>query len=194
MPPGTILAHSLAAGGLRLKKGRLLGAADVAALCRGRRRRGDRRPARGRRPGEDAAAERPSRAALATGEALGLTVSAPFTGRVNLFAEADGLLRVDAATVDALNRVDPALTLATLPDWSRVEPRQMVATVKVIPYAAPARGSRRRPRRSAGGTVLALQPFRPQTASLILTRTPGLKESLIAKGAEAVGARLEALG
>ena len=61
----------------------------------------------------------------------------------------------------------------------------MVATVKIIPYAvaggAVARGARRRRRRAP------VRAFRPGRASLILTRTPGLKESLIAKGAEAVG-------
>ena len=96
------------------------------------------------------------------------------------------MLRVDAAAVDALNAVDPAITLATLPDWARVRPRQMVATVKIIPYAVAAdRGRaaarRRRPRRPAGARL----PARDAPA-LILTRTPGMKESLLAKGAEAV--------
>ena len=134
---GTILAHSLATGGLRLKKGRTLGAADVTALLAAgvpevtvaRLEEGDL--------GEDAAAATVA-AALGTGEGDGaLSVSAPFTGRVNVYAEADGLLRVDAAAVAALNRVDPAITLATLADYARVRPRQMVATVKVIPYAVP---------------------------------------------------------
>ena len=85
---------------------------------------------------EDAAAAAVARALAPDPAALGLSrVGAPFTGRVNLFAEAAGLLRVDAGAVAALNRVDPAITLATLPDLVRVRPRQMVATVKIIPYA-----------------------------------------------------------
>ena len=36
---------------------------------------------------------------------------------------------------DDFNGLDPAITLATLPAFARVAPRQMVATVKIIPYA-----------------------------------------------------------
>src|SRR5207237_699539 len=57
------------------------------------------------------------------------------TGRVNLVAGTAGLLRVDRAGVDALNGADEALTLATLPDWSSVTAGEMVATIKVIPFA-----------------------------------------------------------
>ena len=75
----------------------------------------------------------------------------------------------------------------------------MVATVKIIPYArrrrraVGARRSRPPARRRARGCTASARG----TASLILTRTPGLKQSLLAKGAEAVagaarGARLDA--
>jgi molybdenum cofactor cytidylyltransferase len=190
---GAVLAHSLAVGNLRLKKGRVLTAADAAALAAAgvaqvtvaRLEPGD--------VGEDAAAEAVAQALAPEPAALGLARSAPFTGRVNLFAEADGVLRVDTAAVAALDAVDPAITLATLPDWARVRARQMVATVKIIPYAVPGERLAAAVALARAG-VLAVHAFRPGTASLILTRTPGLKESLIAKGAEAVRARLEALG
>lgn len=189
---GAVLAHSIAAGGLRLKKGRRLGAADLAALeaagvgavTVARLDPGD--------VGEDAAAE-----AIATAlvpERGGLSVSAPYTGRVNLFATVPGVLRVDDTAVNGLNSLDPAITLATLPAFARVAARQMVATVKIIPYAVAGESVRLAVRRlvqSAG--VLQLHPFREQRVSLILTRTPGMKESLLAKGAESVGARLAAL-
>ena len=192
---GAILAHSLAAGGLRLKKGRLLAASDVAGLAAAgvaevtvaRLDAGD--------VAEDAAAEAIA-AALATGldSGDGLSRSAPFTGRVNVFAEVDGLLRVDAEAVAALNRVDPAITLATLPDWARVRARQMVATVKIIPYGVAGDRVAAAAAKAGRAPVLALHRFRPRPASLILTRTPGFKESLLAKGAEAVGVRAEGLG
>ena len=139
---------------------------------------------------EDAAAEAVARALHGEPPVAGLSRSAAFTGRVNLFAEVDGLLRVDRAAVDALNAIDPAVTLATLPDFARVRARQMVATVKVIPYAV-------------AGDVVAraveiappfrLEPFRPGRATLILTRTPGMSEALLAKGAAVMRARLAAL-
>ena len=142
---------------------------------------------------EDAAAEALAAALAPDPAALGVTVSAPFTGRANLFAREAGVLRVDRAAVDRLNAVDPAITLATLPDWARVSARQMVATVKIIPYGV-AGESVARAAAALGGAGLRVHAFRPGAASLILTRTPGLKESLIAKGAAAVGARLRALG
>ena len=132
---GAILAHSLHAGGLRLRKGRTLSTEDIAALAGAgiaevtvaRLAPGDL--------SEDAAAARIAAALAPDAATLGLSVSAPFTGRVNLFAEAPGVLRVERAAVDALNAVDQAITLATLPDHARVKARQMVATVKIIPYA-----------------------------------------------------------
>ena len=190
---GAVLAHSLSAGRLRLKKGRVLGSADVAALVEAgvamvtaaRLDDGDL--------GEDSAA---AAVASALGAGDGLSLSAPFTGRVNVYAEADGLLRVDAAAVATLNRVDPAITLATLADGERVRPRQMVATVKIIPYAVA--GDRVTAAAEvagvASGGILALHRFRARTASLILTRTPSLKPSLLAKGEQATRARVEALG
>jgi molybdenum cofactor cytidylyltransferase len=185
---GAVLAHSLGLEGLRLKKGRTLSAEDVAAL--GAAGVAEVTVAR-LDPGdlaEDAAAE-----AVADGLAeLGLARSVPFTGRVNLFAETAGVLRVDVAAVRALNAVDPGITLATLPDFSRVRARQMVATVKIIPYGVAA--ERVRAAAAAGTGALRVHAFRPGTASLILTWTQGFKESLLAKGAEAVAARLHALG
>lgn len=189
---GAILAHSLNHDGLRMKKGRTLTAPDVAALAEAgvaevtvARLGPDDVP-------EDSAAETIA-GSLIKGEEP-LSISAPFTGRVNLFATAAGVLRVDRTAVDGLNSLDPAITLATLPSHSRVVPRQMVATVKIIPYAAPGEAVRLAVRRlvqSAG--VLRLSRFRPHRVSLILTRTPGMKDSLLAKGAKSVAARLSAL-
>jgi molybdenum cofactor cytidylyltransferase len=193
---GALLAHSLSAGGLRLRKGRPLTAADLAALAAAgvaevtvaRLDEGD--------VAEDAAAEALAAALVPDPAAAGLTLTAPFTGRVNLVAAGDGVLRVDRAAVDALNGGDPGLTLATLPDKARVSGGQMVATVKIIPYAVAgaelARATRRLATACAG--PIRLHRFRAGRAALILTTTPGLKPSLLAKGADAMRARLAALG
>ena len=190
---GAILAHSLAAGARRLKKGRRLSPEDLAALAEAGIARVTAARLEADDIGEDAAAEAVAAALAPDPEALGLAVSAPFTGRVNLFASAAGLVRVDPAAVEALNAVDPAVTLATLADWTRVAPRQMVATVKIIPYAVP-RATLERALAAARPGTLMLPPFRPAPASLILSRTPALKESLIAKGHDTIAARLAALG
>ena len=44
---------------------------------------------------------------------------------------------VDRARIDRLNLVDEAVTLGTLPAFASVRSGQMVATIKIIPFAAP---------------------------------------------------------
>jgi molybdenum cofactor cytidylyltransferase len=191
---GAILVHSLAAGGRRFKKGRLLSAADAAALAEAgfetvlvARLDPEDAP-------EDAAAAEIAAALGGDAAAHGLTLSAPFTGRANLFAAADGVLRVDAAAIAAANEIDEAITIATLPDYARVGPRQMAATVKIIPYAAPRAAVEAAVAALAGRAALRVHPVSRQTATLILTETPGMKPALLDKGAQAVRARLDALG
>ncbi|MGR3717326.1 MAG: NTP transferase domain-containing protein, partial [Thermohalobaculum sp.] len=191
---GAVLAHSVGLASGRLKKGRCLTAADIAALAaEGLAEVTVARLGETDVP-EDLAAARIG-AALAPGpEAQGLVVSAPFTGRVNLYAADQGVLRLDAALIGRLNTIDEAVTVATLPDHARVAPRQMLATVKIIPYAAPRVAVAAAEAMLADAAAIRVNPLARKTASLILTRTPGMAEKLVTKGAEAVRARLKALG
>ena len=50
-----------------------------------------------------------------------------FTGRANLFAESAGVLVVDKDAVDRINRVDEAITMATLSAYKPVIPGEMIA-------------------------------------------------------------------
>src|SRR5262249_49460972 len=128
---GGIAVHSIRKAGLVLKKGTLIGKAEIAALeaagipelTVARLEPGD--------VTEDTAAG--DIAAAVAGE--GVHVDRAFTGRANLFAESAGVLVVDRAAVDALNRVDPAITFATLPAFAPVVAGKMIATVKIIPFA-----------------------------------------------------------
>jgi molybdenum cofactor cytidylyltransferase len=188
---GAILAHSLKLGATALKKARILSAADLdliaaAGLSRvvvARLEAGD--------VGEDAAAERVAAAAAGPG----ISAAAPFTGRVNLHAEAGGLLVFDPLRVDRLNLVDEAITLGTLPPFATVAPRQMVATVKIIPFAAPERAvAECSAAARCGGPLLQVAPFRPSSVGLLQTRLPGLKEGILDKTREVTEARLSLLG
>ncbi len=191
---GAILAHSLTLPGGRLRKGSALSAADIAKI----RAAGiDEITVARLEPediGEDAAAARLAAAIAPDPASLGLEISAPFTGRVNVFTRAAGVLRVDAASVAAFNAVDPAITLATLPDWTRTQARQMVATCKIIPYAAPGKSVGAAEGALGAGPALRLHAFGARAVAIILTRTPGLPDKVLAKGAEVVEARLTALG
>ncbi|MGB1212945.1 MAG: NTP transferase domain-containing protein [Pikeienuella sp.] len=189
---GAILAHSLTLDGKRYGKGKTISEADIAAFrAAGLQSVITARPAHDDM-GEDAAAKAVAGALVK--DATDVSVSAPFTGRVNVFAEDHGLLRVDAKAINAANAVDEAVTIATLPDHARVSPRQMVATIKIIPYAARTRAVDAVQEILTGANSLRLYPRTVKTASVFLTRTAGMKDKLLNKGGAAVAARLTALG
>lgn len=186
---GAILAHGLRAGDLAFKKGRRLSAADIAALhAAGLASVIAARLEPGDRP-EDAAA-----AAIAAAIAgPGLRLTAAHTGRCNLIAEQRGLLLLERARVDALNEIDPAITLATLPPFEPLEPRQMAATLKIIPLAAPEAAVERALALASNEPLLSLAPFRPMTVGLVQTTLPGLKPAILDKTVAATNARLAGL-
>jgi molybdenum cofactor cytidylyltransferase len=188
---GAILAHSLKLGTTALKKARVLSRADVeliaasgvSAVTVARLDPGD--------VGEDQAAERVAAAAIGAGISLG----APFTGRANLFAEARGLLVFDRERIDRLNLVDEAITIGTLPPFAVVEPKQMVATVKIIPFAASDDAVKQCAQVAMSeGPLLWVAPFQPRSVGLVQTRLPGLKESILDKTRQVTEGRLAALG
>lgn len=187
---GAILAHATTAGGRRLKKGHVLGAEDVAAL-----------EAAGISAvvvaaldpddlGEDEAARRIA-AALKT---RGIEVRAPATGRVNLHAVAAGVFTVDRALVDAINAVDPAITLATVAEHAAVSAGQMVATVKIIPFAVSAALVGAVADICAGREAFAVQAFRPWRVGLVQTVLQGVKPGVLDKTARVTEARLARSG
>ncbi len=126
----------------------------------------------------------------------GVTIGAATTGRVNIHAAEAGLLRLDTETLHGLNRIDEALTVATLPPFTAVATGQMVATVKIIPFAASetAVAAWEQHAKAAAGPISAIAPFAPRTAGLIQTKLPGSKTSVLDKTARLTQRRLETLG
>lgn len=188
---GARLVHRQRAGKRSLSKGHELTAEDVAAL----KTEGVARVTVVRLEagdiGEDAAADIVAKAA--TGE--GLDAGAAYTGRVNLHAAGPGLLLIDAARVDELNRIDPSITVATLAQYALVEAKQMVATVKIIPYAAPEIAVTACAEIAArGGPLIRVAKLRRENVGLIQTRLPDMKESVLDKTARVTAERIEALG
>jgi len=66
----------------------------------------------------------------------GLRISGVASGRANLLADEQGILRIDVDKLAELNECN-GITLTTLLTHSPVHARQIVATVKIIPYAVP---------------------------------------------------------
>jgi molybdenum cofactor cytidylyltransferase len=187
---GAVLAHTQRLPGKVLRKGSVLDEAGIDALrAAGRAEVIAARLEPGDVP-EDEAAHSLAEALLSPL----LARSRAATGRVNLLAEAPGLLRIDTAKIDRINLVDESLTVGTLPDYAVVAAKDMVATIKVIPFAVPGHTlSVAEALARQGSPALALHPFRPLTVGLVMTELEGLKESVLEGTAEATEARVQAL-
>jgi molybdenum cofactor cytidylyltransferase len=189
---GMILGHNMAGpdGRRLLRKGRPLSAADVAALrALGRTVVYVASPAADD-VDEDAAAIRIAAAAMGPG----LTLSGPASGRSNIVATALGVFRVDPARLAAVNSAD-GLTMATLRGDRAVRPGQLVATVKVVPFAVPASAvADVEAAARDGGPLLRVDPIEPRRAALILSGSPSIQERVRAEFEPPLRARIEALG
>ncbi len=187
---GAILAHSLSVNGRRIRKGRKLCSSDVQAMREAgidevtvaRLESGDLHE-------NDAAAQIAARIAV---DGSGFSASAPFTGRVNIYADAAGLLELDSRAVLRVNNVDHSITLATLPDCARLGPRSLVGTVKIITYGIAADLVAKAAENACGAMRLRRVAF--SEAGLIATEVPGQPAKLTNKSRLAVEARLNALG
>ncbi|MGB6285025.1 MAG: molybdopterin-binding/glycosyltransferase family 2 protein [Xanthobacteraceae bacterium] len=186
---GATAVHTIRQDGLVLKKGTPIGPAEVAALVAAginevvvaRLEPGD--------VSEDVAAAEIAKAVA--GE--GVHVDRAFTGRANLFAHAAGILVVDKDAIDRLNRVDEAITLATLPAYKPVVAGEMIATVKIIPFAV---SGSARDAVLAGVTkpLLRVAPYRIRKVGVVSTLLPGLAGKVIDKTLKITAERLAPAG
>lgn len=189
---GAVLAHSVVLGAARLRKGKTVTGGDIAAMQAAkiatvvvaRLESGD--------IGEDHAATVLAQALVPDPAAQCLTLTTAFTGRVNLNAMGPGVVEVDAAAVLTLNRIDPAITLATLAPFTRVVAGTLVGTVKIIAYAVAGDAMARAC--DVARAAIRVHPVVLKSAGLILTSVPGQDAKLAAKGRRAIEARLQALG
>jgi len=188
---GALLVHSIRVGKLAFRKGRTLSADDVRALADAGRAtatvaRLDRDDI-----GEDIAATRIAQALAGPN----VTLATAFTGRCNVLATAAGVLVVDRERLDRINLLDEAVTIATLPPYDVAQPREMVATVKIIPFAVSQAVLDACIAVAAdGGPLVRVSAFRSRSVGLIQTRLPGIKESVLDKTVDVINGRLAALG
>lgn len=188
---GAVCVHSLKLPGIELRKGTRLddtilarlageGVADIVVV---RSEAGD--------IAEDIAAARV--AGLVAGCHVG--VDEAFTGRANIRARATGLVKLDRARIDALNGIDEAITLATLPEWRPVQSGEMIATVKIIPFAvAPSPMAEAQAMLAENAPLVEVVPFELKRVAVISTLLPGLSEKIIAKTLRITSARLAVAG
>jgi len=188
---GGVAVHSIRKDGFVLKKGTSIGQAEIAAM----RAVGIEAVTVARlEPGdisEDAAAA--DIAAALAGE--GVRIEDAFTGRVNLFAAHPGVLVVDRTAIDRLNRVDESITFATLDAYAQVVEGEMIATVKIIPFAvaAAARDTAVAAAKSAK-PLIRVAPYRIRKVAVVSTVLPGLADKVIAKTLKVTADRLNPAG
>ncbi len=182
---GGTAVHTIRQGAMVLKKGTLIGPVEAAALeaagikdiVVARLEAGD--------ISEDVAAA--DIAAAIAGESL--HVDRAFTGRANLFARAAGVLVVDKDAIDHLNRIDEAITVATLPAYKPVVAGEMIATVKIIPFALAA-SARDKALAAAPRPVVRVEPYRIRKVGVVSTLLPGLSPKVIDKTLKITAERL----
>lgn len=189
---GAILAHSVQLDGQRFAKGRVLSAGDIAAL----QQAGIAQVVAARLTPDDMPEDEAAAALAHAAAGTGVDCAAPFTGRANLSAACDGLALVDTVALDRFNMLDESLTIATVAPFEPVVAGQMIATVKIIPFAAPraavARGETLLRELQAG--LLQVAPWRAQKVGLVSTFLPDGKQSLLEKNRKGLEGRLAALG
>jgi molybdenum cofactor cytidylyltransferase len=188
---GATAVHSIRQGDFVLKKGTLIGPAEVATL-----KAADVKEITVARldPG-DVSEDQAAADIAATVAGARVRTDRAFTGRCNLFAESAGVLVVDKDAIDALNRIDEAVTLATLPAYKPVVEGEMIATVKIIPFAV-AKVARDQAVAAAAKAkpVIRVAPYKLRKIGVVSTLLPGLAPKVIEKTLKITTARIAPAG
>lgn len=101
-----------------------------------------------------------------------LEISAVSGGRVNLFATAHGSLTLNGQALDQINMIK-GVTVATIPQFTTVQSKKMVATIKTIGLAVPETSLRQVEEIGRmTGDVISVRPFRALSVAVVLTGSP----------------------
>ena len=188
---GAILAHSTRLPARIFKKGHVLTIADIslmktAAISHVTVARLEPNDVQ-----EDLAAARISNALAGNNVRVGES----FTGRCNLVANTHGLITYEKLRLDELNLIDQSITVATLSPYSVVSPGQLIATIKIIPLAVPKKLlEMAEVVARIESPIISISPFERKNIGLIMSRLPGMKESILEKTSETAAGRVEAYG
>lgn len=182
---GAIVAHAIKCNGLTLKKGDIVRAehisrlhdAGISQIVVAMLEPGDIT--------ENEAAERLAHSLAGAN----LRLEPPFTGRCNLVATCAGIFVPDGTGIDRVNRLDESITVATLKSHARVVSGEMVATIKIIPFAV-SEQVLARCLAAAEGAAMRVAPFSLSRVGAISTVLPSLKGTVISKTLRVLEQRL----
>ncbi len=187
---GLLLAHSLRVAGGAMKKGRRLTSADLQVLAAA----GHASVYGARLAAADLAEDAAATAVAALLQGEGIVARRAYTGRCNLHATQRGLVTIDAGIIGRINRIDEAVTVATLPPLAAVRAGAVVATVKIIPLAVSADVIARCAEQAGPGRAVGLLPYAEKRAALIVTEQPGDPAKNYAAAVTSSRRRIEDLG
>ncbi|MBT5570081.1 MAG: NTP transferase domain-containing protein [Alphaproteobacteria bacterium] len=185
---GTMLVHGQTIAGRRFRKGQVLRQDDLDHLIQGGVREITVARFEPDDVDENTAARRLADAAIGAGVRAGIEG----TGRVNIFSAANGLVELDTNAINQINSIDEGITIATLRPLDRVETDQVVATVKIIPFAVTEDNLAKA--EAAAHDVVSVLPYRSRKVTLIQTDLPGLKTSISHKTTDVIRDRVESMG
>jgi molybdenum cofactor cytidylyltransferase len=188
---GATAVHSIRQGDLVLKKGTLIGHKEVAAL----EAAGVKQIVVSRLEPDDVSEDQAAADIAAAVAGSGARADRALTGRCNLFAQAAGVLVLDRDAIDRLNRIDEAVTLATLPAFKGVVEGEMIATVKIIPFAVPAAARDKAVAEAAKAKpIIRVAPYKVRKLGVVSTLLPGLSSKVIEKTLKITQTRIAPAG
>jgi len=187
---GSILARDLVVSGAKWSKGRRLSAEDLVALASAQP--GDPVSVLVPEPGElheDDAALRLAAAVAGPG----LVQRGPSQSRVDLLAEAAGVLNVRVVELERLNRIDP-LEVFTAFDGQVVDAGDLVASIKVAPHLVDAATVDAGARIAGFGShpLVWVAPFIPSRVGVVVKES--VRATARSRFEASVHAKIEGLG
>jgi molybdenum cofactor cytidylyltransferase len=185
---GATAVHSIRQSTLVLKKGTLIGLNEVEALTAA----GIKEIVVSRLEPGDISEDQAAAEIAAAVKGDGARIDRAFTGRCNLFAETAGVLVVNKEAIDRLNRIDEAITLATLLAYKPVVEGEMIATVKIIPFAVPGEARDRAVvEATKAKPLIRVASYKVRKIGVVSTLLPGLASKVVDKTVEITAARIQ---
>jgi len=188
---GMILGHSVHTDRAHFKKGHLISQTDIQLL----QESGVTKIYAASLEETDVSENDAAGAISAALTGINVTSEAPFTGRANITANVKGVFQLDETLIHNLNKIDEAITIATLRNGDLIKASQMLTTVKIIPFALPGEVLQR-----ALSIIEMQQPAVSVSellltrADLILTTLPNQAPKLLAKAEKVIADRLGEIG
>ena len=183
---GSILAHSIKLENLNISKGTLLTENHIMDL----RSKGVQSVVVARLENGDI---EENKSAIIVSKAFShnsLIFSKANTGRINIFSKHDGLLIYSVSSLISFNLIDEGIALALLTQNSFVKKKQLIGTLKVIPYSLPKKTILKFRRFE---NLIIIKAVKEKKFSLIQTSHKNMKESLYKKTSIETKKRVENL-